>query len=91
MGSFFEDIEKKLRQLEKKKEENIWYALSYIGSVGIIFLFPVVLGTYIGWILDGRYKTGKTSWTITFMVIGIFIGAYNVYTIFYKREIKRKD
>ncbi|RUM28181.1 MAG: F0F1 ATP synthase subunit [Aquifex sp.] len=88
MRSFFEDILKKLKRVEEKKEENIWYAMTYIGSVGIVFLFPVLLGTYLGWWLDGKYRTGKISWTITLMIIGVFTGAYNVYTLFYKKEFK---
>ncbi len=91
MKGFFEEIEKKISELERKKERSVWYALSYIGSVGIILLLPVVLGTYLGWWLDGRYKTGKISWTITFMIIGLMVGVYNVYRIVYRREMERKE
>jgi len=88
MGDFFQDIKKKIEEIEKKKEKNIWYALSYIGSISIIFLLPVVAGAYIGWWLDGRYRVGKVSWTITGIILGVIIGIYNVYQVFYKRDIK---
>ncbi|RMA97233.1 AtpZ/AtpI family protein [Hydrogenothermus marinus] len=88
MSDFFKDIKEKINKLEQKKEKNIWYALTYIGSISIIFLLPVVLGAYIGWWLDGSYKIGKTSWTITGILIGIFIGIYNIYQIVYKKDIK---
>ncbi len=58
------------------------------GIVALIFLFPVVLGTYLGWWLDGRYRAGRISWTITFMLLGIMVGAYNVYRIVYRKEVK---
>ena len=88
MGDFFWDIKKKIEELEKKKEKNIWYALSYIGSASIIFILPVVAGAYIGWWLDGKYRVGKVSWTITGIILGVIVGIYNVYQVFYKRDIK---
>ncbi len=88
MADFFKEIKEKIERLEKKKKRNIWYALSYIGSISIIFLLPVVAGAYIGWWLDGRYRVGKISWTITGILLGIFIGIYNVYHLFYKKNIK---
>jgi len=88
MGSFFEEIKKKIEDLEKKREKNIWYTLSYIGSISIIFLLPVVAGAYIGWWLDGQYRVGKVSWTITGILLGVMIGIYNIYQIVYKKDIK---
>ncbi|RMD46035.1 MAG: hypothetical protein D6834_03035, partial [Aquificota bacterium] len=63
--SFFKDIRKKIEEAEKKKEKGIIFAISYIGSISVIFIFPVILGAYIGWWLDGKYSVGKVSWTIT--------------------------
>jgi len=88
MPDFFGEIRRKIEKLEEEKEKNIWAALSYIGSVSVIFLLPVVAGAYIGWWLDGRYSVGKISWTITGILVGIFVGIYNVYHLFYKRDIK---
>ncbi|RMD46629.1 MAG: AtpZ/AtpI family protein [Aquificota bacterium] len=89
MADFFKEIREKIEKLEREKEKNIWYALSYIGSISIIFLLPVVAGAYIGWWLDGKYKAGQISWTITGILIGVMIGIYNIYQIVYKRDIKK--
>ncbi|WP_457600162.1 AtpZ/AtpI family protein [Hydrogenivirga sp.] len=91
MKGFFEEIEKKIKELEKRRETSVWYTLSYVGSVGVILLLPVVLGTYLGWWLDGRYRAGKVSWTITFMILGLMVGIYNVYRVVYRREVSRKN
>ncbi len=87
---FFEEMVRKIRKLEEERGRNIWYTLGYIGSVSIVFLLPVVLGTYVGWWLDGKYKTGSISWTITFMLLGLCIGAYNVYRVVYRHEVDKR-
>ncbi|WP_456399666.1 AtpZ/AtpI family protein [Persephonella sp.] len=88
MGDFFKEIRDKIYKSGDSKKKNIWYSLSFIGSVSIIFILPVVIGAYLGWWLDGKYKVGKISWTITFIILGIMIGIYNIYQIFYKKHIK---
>jgi len=86
---FFREIRERIRKLEEREEGNVWQTLAYVGSVGAVFLLPVILGAYIGWWLDGKYKGGSISWTITFILLGVMIGAYNVYRLFYRKEVSR--
>ncbi len=89
MADFFREIKKKIERMRERREESLWHTLTYVGSVSVVLLFPVVLGAYLGWLLDGQYRAGKISWTITFILLGLMVGIYNVYIIFYRKEIKR--
>ena len=88
---FYKEIRKKIEEAEKREKKGIIFVISYIGSISIIFILPVVIGAYIGWWIDGKYKgDGTVSWTITGILIGVMIGIYNIYQIFYKKEIDNK-
>jgi ATP synthase protein I len=51
----------------------------YLGTLGLIFVLPVVVGAYLGNWLDNRIKGYSFSWTVTLIVLGVFVGAIDVY------------
>jgi len=51
----------------------------YLGTLGLIFVLPVVAGAYLGNWLDNRIKGYSFSWTVTLIVLGVFVGAIDVY------------
>ena len=51
----------------------------YLGTLGVIFVLPVVVGAYLGNWLDNRMKGYSFSWTVTLIVLGVFVGAIDVY------------
>ena len=51
----------------------------YLGTLGLIFVLPVVAGAYLGSWLDDRIKGYSFSWTVTLIVLGVFVGAMDVY------------
>ena len=51
----------------------------YLGTLGLIFVLPVVAGAYLGNWLDDRIKGYSFSWTVTLIVLGVFVGAMDVY------------
>jgi ATP synthase protein I len=51
----------------------------YLGSLGLLFVLPVVGGAYLGLWLDERYPGYSQSWTISLIVVGVIVGAVNVY------------
>ena len=51
----------------------------YLGTLGLIFVLPVIAGAYLGNWLDGRLKGYSFSWTVTLIVLGVFLGAVDVY------------
>jgi ATP synthase protein I len=51
----------------------------YLGTLGLIFVLPVVAGAYLGNWLDNRLAGYSFSWTVTLIVLGVFVGAVDVY------------
>ncbi len=52
----------------------------YLGVLGVLFILPVIVGAYLGQWLDERQSMDYSiSWTISFILLGVFVGAVNVY------------
>jgi len=50
----------------------------YLGSIGIMLVLPIVAGAYLGRWLDEHQTGFSFSWTISLILIGVFVGAANV-------------
>lgn len=86
---FSRDVDKSARQLMKARRETrtFWRYAYLLGVGGWLFVIPVVGGAYLGRYLDGKYGGKGISWTITFLVLGIGFGVYNVWR-FFTREFR---
>ena len=51
----------------------------YIGTLGLLFVLPMVGGAYLGLWLDGLVAGYSTLWSMSFLFIGVIVGAINVY------------
>jgi ATP synthase protein I len=77
---FSEKVEKSAEELMKAREEKsrFWHYAQILGVGGWLFVIPVVAGAYIGRYVDKKLG-GDISWTITFIIIGIADGVYNIW------------
>lgn len=86
---FQKRIDEKASWLEKWRKKGItWEKVMIIGAIGWMIVLPMVLGGYLGNYLDKHYKmeNGMLSWTITFIVLGLFVAMYSVWRVFlYKK------
>ena len=51
----------------------------YLGTLGLLFVVPVVLGAYAGRWLDGLYEGYSIRWTLSLIILGVVIGAVSTY------------
>ena len=58
----------------------------YLGSLGLMFILPVIAGAYLGHWLDGKLAGYSMRWTLSLMFLGIVIGAFNVYWLIRSHE-----
>jgi ATP synthase protein I len=74
-------IEQQVKRMQKSEEERptLLAQTAYLGTLGLLFIIPVAGGTYLGLWLDRMIKGYSVVWTITFMLLGIIVGAINVY------------
>jgi ATP synthase protein I len=88
-GRFPRDIHKSARELMKARREKrtFWRYAYLLGVGGWLFVIPVVGGAYLGKYLDGKFGDRGISWTLTFLILGIAFGVYNVWR-FFTREFR---
>jgi len=51
----------------------------YLGTLGLVFVLPVVGGAYLGLWLDGMLEGYSMRWTLSLIFLGLVIGAINVW------------
>lgn len=58
----------------------------YLGSLGLMFILPVVAGAYLGHWLDGKLAGYSMRWTLSLLFAGIVVGGFNVYWLIRGQE-----
>lgn len=53
----------------------------YVGTLGLVFVLPVVGGAYLGRWLDSLASGYSVQWTLSLIFLGIVVGAVNVYLL----------
>jgi ATP synthase protein I len=78
---FKERIEKQVlrRRRAERERAGLVRETVYLGVLGLIFVLPVVAGAYIGHWLDNRQASYSYVWTVGLIVLGVLVGALNVY------------
>ena len=51
----------------------------YLGTLGLVFVLPVIAGAYLGRWIDGMVEGYSLRWTLSLILLGVFTGALNVY------------
>jgi ATP synthase protein I len=51
----------------------------FVGTLGLLFVLPVIGGAYLGRWLDGLASGYSLRWTLSLILLGVFVGALNVY------------
>lgn len=77
-------VETAVSRLNKAKQERhtLLAQMVYLGSIGAIFVVPIILGAYLGVWLDNKLSGFSFSWTISLIFLGIVVGVINVYLFF---------
>jgi ATP synthase protein I len=67
-----ESERRKIKTLRQKKR-SAWFGFGLFGLIGWSVAVPTLLGIALGLWLDKRFP-GRISWTLTFLVTGLFAG-----------------
>ncbi|WP_346840043.1 AtpZ/AtpI family protein [Microbulbifer sp. SAOS-129_SWC] len=71
---------KRMKRAEKERPTLIAQTI-YLGTLGLVFVLPVVAGAYLGHWLDSLLAGYSTRWTLSLIFIGVVVGAINVYLL----------
>jgi ATP synthase protein I len=71
---------KEARKLKAQRKvlKTVWSGFGMMGLVGWSVTVPTLLGTAFGIWLDKHYP-GVHSWTLTLLIIGLFVGCWNAW------------
>jgi ATP synthase protein I len=68
----------RMKKAEKERPTLLGQTV-YIGTLGLLFVLPVVGGAYLGLWLDGLATGYSVRWSVSLMILGVVVGAMNVY------------
>jgi len=51
----------------------------FLGTLSVLFLLPLIGGAYLGRWLDGLHEGYSVRWTVNLILLGLALGALNVY------------
>lgn len=81
-------VRRQVRRIDRARRERrglIGQSL-YLGTLGIVFVLPIVAGTYAGLWIDQQLPGYSVRGTLSGIVLGIAIGAVDVYLVVRERE-----
>jgi ATP synthase protein I len=81
-----ETVDKQVRRIKRaEKERRTLLGQSvYLGTLGVMFVLPVIAGAYLGQWLDSLSEGYEVHWTVSMIVLGVIVGGVNVF--FFIRE-----
>ena len=68
-----------IKRLKEKKPATLLDIVFYGGTLGILFVVPVVGGAYLGRWIDTLYEGYSVRWTVSLIILGVTLGIYNVF------------
>ena len=74
-------VERQARRMKKAERERptLVGLTVYIGTLGLLFVLPVIGGAYLGQWLDSLAAGYSVHWTVSLILAGVMLGALNVY------------
>ncbi len=74
-------IDRQVRRLKKAEHERptLMGQTIYLGTLGLLFVLPVIGGAYLGKWLDSLAAGYSARWTVSLILVGVFVGALNSY------------
>ncbi len=82
-----EQTRRDIKRLDEKARRPVTWVemLIYGGTLGLMFVVPIVVGAYLGQWLDSLCTKYSSSWTVSLIILGIVIGGYNVFRLLQKK------
>ncbi|GAB6190555.1 AtpZ/AtpI family protein [Desulfocastanea catecholica] len=76
-----DDVERQVKRMKKAEKERptLFAQTIFLGTLGLVFVLPVIAGAYLGRWLDSLVAGYSVRWTLSLLFLGIIVGAVNVY------------
>ena len=76
-------LERQARRMKRAEHERptLLGQTVYLGTLGLLFVLPVIGGAYLGQWLDSLLAGYSVRWTLSLIFVGLVVGAINVYLL----------
>lgn len=76
-------VERQARRMRDAERERpaLMAQTVYLGTLGLVFVLPVIGGAYLGNWLDSMVEGYSMRWTLSLIVVGLVVGAINVWLL----------
>jgi ATP synthase protein I len=87
-GELAKRVEQQAQRMQRAERDRptLLAQTVYLGSLGLMFVLPVVAGAYLGHWLDGKLAGYSMRWTMSLLFLGVVIGGFNVYWLIRSQE-----
>jgi ATP synthase protein I len=74
-------VEQQAKRLQRAERERptLLAQTVYLGTLGLVFVLPVIVGAYLGVWLDDQLTGYSLRWTLSLIFLGLVVGAVNVW------------
>ena len=74
-------VERQAQRMKKAERERptLIGQTVYVGTLGLLFVLPVIGGAYLGKWLDSLVAGYSVRWTVSLILLGVVVGAINSY------------
>lgn len=81
-------VDNQVKRIKKAHQEqaSILAQTLYLGTLGLVLILPIIGGAYLGLWLDSMADGYSMRWTLSLILLGLFIGAINVYLLIKEKE-----
>lgn len=82
-----DDVERQVKRMQRaeKERQTVLAQSIFLGTLGLVFILPVIGGAYLGRWLDGMVEGYSMRWTLSLLFLGVVVGATNVYLLMRER------
>jgi ATP synthase protein I len=76
-----EEVAKQIQRMKQAERDRptLLKQTVYLGTLGLLFVVPVIIGAYVGRWLDGLSAGYSMRWTLSLIILGVGVGAMSVY------------
>ncbi len=77
------DVERQVKRMKQAEKDShtLLAQTVYLGTLGLVFVLPVIAGAYLGSWIDSMLEGYSMRWTLSLLFLGLIIGAVNVYLL----------
>ncbi len=82
-GRLRQRLREQTEQIHRAKDDqrSLLSQTTFLGTLGLVFVLPVIGGAYLGSWLDSLAGGYSVHWTVICLLLGIVVGAVNAYVL----------